>query len=224
MDQDAFTEGYIKLLARKLEPYGYEPEQLVAAIWSGTAAMVGNDDSKSNEEAFWENFYRIYGEKGKADRERFDEFYRCEFRKAKELCGYNPKVPKTIRKIKEMGIRLALAANPIFPGIATQSRVQWAGLSLSDFELYTTYENIGFCKPNPNYYRKIAERMKVNPEECLMVGNDVGEDMVAEMTGMKVFLLTDCLINREHKNINQFPRGSFEQLIWYIDEERKEYL
>ena len=28
-----------------------------------------------------------------------------------------------------------------------------------------------------------------------MVGNDVGEDMVAETLGMRVFLLTDCLIN-----------------------------
>ena len=40
MDNEAFTMGYFRLLAAKLSPYGYEPKQLVDAIWTGTAAMV----------------------------------------------------------------------------------------------------------------------------------------------------------------------------------------
>jgi phosphoglycolate phosphatase-like HAD superfamily hydrolase len=43
MDQDAFTRGYFKFLAAKLAPHGYEPKQLVEAIWTGTEAMVRND-------------------------------------------------------------------------------------------------------------------------------------------------------------------------------------
>ena len=50
-----------------------------------------------------------------------------------------------------------------------------------------------------------------------MVGNDVTEDMVAESIGMQVFLLTDCLINKERKNIAKYPRGSFNQLMQFID-------
>lgn len=49
-----------------------------------------------------------------------------------------------------------------------------------------------------------------------MVGNDVTEDIAARKVGMNVFLLTDCLINNEREDINQYPRGSFEQLIDYI--------
>ena len=52
MDNDAFTKGYFKLLAAKLSPHGYEPKQLVDAIWTGTAAMVKNDGARSNEETF----------------------------------------------------------------------------------------------------------------------------------------------------------------------------
>jgi hypothetical protein len=37
MDNEAFTKGYFKLLAAKLAPHGYEPKQLVDAIWAGTA-------------------------------------------------------------------------------------------------------------------------------------------------------------------------------------------
>ena len=50
-----------------------------------------------------------------------------------------------------------------------------------------------------------------------MVGNDVTEDMVAQKTGMQVFLLTDCLINREQTDISVFENGSFDQLMAYME-------
>lgn len=55
-----------------------------------------------------------------------------------------------------------------------------------------------------------------------MVGNDVTEDMVAETLGMKVFLLTDCLINKENKDISVYPHGDFAQLLQFIDKIHKE--
>ena len=213
MDNEEFTKAYFKLLAKKLAPYGYEAGQLVDAIWAGTAAMVKNDGSQSNEAAFWKKFASICGEKVFADKPLFDEFYLKEFQEAKGICGRNPKAALTVQRAKEMGLRVALATNPIFPKVATESRIRWAGLEPEDFELYTSYENIGYCKPNPDYYREIVKRLGVEPEQCLMVGNDVSEDMVAEAVGMKVFLLTDCLINKEVKDISQYRRGSFDQIF-----------
>ncbi|MDO5391103.1 MAG: HAD family hydrolase [Eubacteriales bacterium] len=216
MDNDAFTKGYFKILAAKLAPHGYEPGQLVDAIWAGTAAMVKNDGSQSNEEVFWKKFASIYGEKVLADKPLFDEFYENDFCAAKGLCGMNPKAAIAVHTVKEMGLQVALATNPIFPTVATQSRIRWSGLEPEDFALYTTYENIGYCKPSPDYYREIARRLGVVPEQCLMVGNDVTEDMISETIGMRVFLLTDCLINKGRKDINQYRRGSFDQLLDYI--------
>lgn len=217
MDNDAFTKGYFKLLAAKLSPHGYEPKQLVDAIWAGTAAMVKNNGTQSNEEVFWNTFASIYGEQVLAEKPVFDEFYQIDFQAAKAFCGVTPKAAEVVRHAKELGIQVALATNPIFPAVATESRIRWAGLEPEDFKLYTTYENIGFCKPNPDYYMEIAARLGVRPEQCLMVGNDVTEDMIAESIGMKVFLLTDCLINKERKNIAEYPRGSFDQLMQFID-------
>ena len=222
MDNDAFTKGYFKLLAAKLAPHGYDPRQLVDGIWAGTAAMVANDGSQSNEAAFWKKFAGIFGEKALADKPLFDEFYEKEFQTAKGLCGLNPNAAIAVHTVKEMGLRVALATNPIFPAVATQSRIRWAGLEPEDLELYTTYENIGYCKPNPDYYREITTRLGIRPEECLMVGNDVTEDMVAGETGMQVFLLTDCLINKERKDISVYPRGSFRQLIDFIESQCRE--
>ena len=62
----------------------------------------------------------------------------------------------------------------------------------------------------------MAEHLGCAPEECLMVGNDVDDDLPAEKVGMKTFLLTDCLINKEEKDITSYPQGNFDDLITYI--------
>lgn len=213
MDQEKFVNVYFKMLAAKLVPYGYEPQQLINAILAGIEAMIKNDGSQLNEDAFWKRFVDIYGDKVLADKPVFEDFYKNEFQDARLFCGFNPKAAETVRSLKDKGYRVVLATNPLFPSIATESRIRWAGLEPSEFDLYTTYENTSYCKPNLDYYRDILKRINCRPEECLMVGNDVGEDMVVEALGMQAFLLTDCLINTQKKDITAYLHGSFEQLL-----------
>ena len=218
MDQDIFVKAYFGGLVTALAPHGYEPKALVDAIWQGTAAMIKNDGAKTNEERFWEKFTKIFGEKARDDEPYFDAFYNSPdgFDKVREVLGYSPKAKTVIELVKSLGLRCALATNPIFPAIATRKRISWAGLTPEDFELYTTYENSRFCKPNLAYYEDIIKKLGVRAEECLMVGNDVGEDMITEKLGMKTFLLTDCLINKTDKNISEFQGGSFDELSSFI--------
>lgn len=217
MDQDVFVGTYLKLLAKKLAGYGYDPEALVGNIWAGVKAMITNKGEYNNEEAFWRTFDAIYGKGVRKDIPLFEEYYRNEFQQVQKVCGFNPQAAELIRYVKEKGLRTVLATNPLFPVVATASRIRWAGLEKDDFELVTTYENSRYCKPNTEYYSDIIEAIGVRPEECLMVGNDVSEDMVAEAVGMKVFLLTDCLINKEGKDISVYPNGDFAKLREYVD-------
>lgn len=216
MDQEEFVKAYFKLLAVKLAPLGYEPKQLIDSIWQGTAAMIKNNGECLNEEAFWNCFTQIHGEESRKHEPDFAEFYRTDFQQIKQVCGFAPEASEIIKMLKAMGKRVVLATNPIFPAIATESRMRWAGLEPSDFELYTTYENTGFCKPNLDYYRDILSRIGCAAEECLMVGNDVGEDMIAAELGMKVFLLTDCIINKYDSDVSAIPQGGFAQLREFI--------
>lgn len=220
MDQDVFVKSYFGRLAAKLAPRGYESKALIDAIWKGTAAMVKNDGSRSNEAAFWDCFCSLMGEHARADEPLFDAFYHNEFQQVQQVCGFNPKAAQLVRMLRERGLRLALATNPLFPAIATESRARWAGLDLADFELYTTYENSRYCKPNPAYYADILDRLGVKGENCLMVGNDVGEDMIARSLGMQVFLLTDCLINKQNEDISAYPHGGFDELATFVQENR----
>ena len=216
MDQDVFVKAYFGGIAQKLAARGYKPEELINAIWVGTKAMIKNVSQKTNEEVFWDTFAEIYGEEKRADEVYFEEFYKTDFDNVQISCGFNEKAAVAVGKIKDMGFKVALATNPIFPAIATRKRIAWAGLKPEDFELYTTYENSRRCKPNPEYYMDIINALGVEAEECVMVGNDVTEDMVAATLGMKVFLLKDCLINKEEKDLSTFPQGSFDELIEFI--------
>ncbi len=51
-----------------------------------------------------------------------------------------------------------------------------------------------------------------------MIGNDVGDDMVGNQLGIKAFLLTDCLINKNNADISVYPHGSYDELEAFIDE------
>jgi FMN phosphatase YigB (HAD superfamily) len=51
---------------------------------------------------------------------------------------------------------------------------------------------MGTSKPNPAYYREIAEKIGCAPEDCVMVGNEVQNDILpAKRVGMKTFWVTD---------------------------------
>lgn len=216
LDQDAFVEGYFALLARKMTAYGFEPRELVKNVWAGTTAMIRNDGSCRNEEAFWRVFLDIYGDRGREHIPVFEAFYTNEFQQARALCGFNPAAAETVRLAKELGCRVILATSPLFPSVATESRIRWAGLEPEDFELYTTYENCSTCKPNPAYYREVLDRQGLKAEDCLMVGNDVGEDMIAGTLGMRTFLLTDRLVNRRNEPLDRWHHGGFPELQAYL--------
>ena len=217
MDQEKFLKAYIGGLAKAAEPHGYEPMTITSSILAGTAAMIKNNGEKTNEAVFWGALAKIYGEAVMEDVHIFDEFYQTDFQKIKDVCGFAPQASDVIAKIKEKGFRVALATNPLFPIVATESRIRWAGLEPKDFEVFTTYETSKFSKPNLNYYKEVFSELGLEPEECLMVGNDVADDMVVTKLGMNAFLLTDCMINTKNEDISSYPHGGFDDLIAYID-------
>ena len=178
--------------------------------------MIGNDGSCTNQERFLEVYRATYGaERAQSDLAAFDAFYATGFEEVREECGFTPRAAEAVRAMREMGFGVALATSPVFPAVATRSRVEWAGLSEEDFDLITTFENSRFAKPSVAYYRAVAEALGVKPEECLMVGNDISDDMPAARIGMRVFLLTDCLIAKEGEDPKEYPCGSFDELLAY---------
>ena len=216
MDNDLFIKVYFGKLGQTVAGYGIGPDLFKKALFGGIEAMQKNDGRATNEALFWQTFEAVTGGLTEEQRGAFDYFYENVFPTVKEVCGYTPLAREILDMLKGTGIKLALATAPVFPETATRQRAGWGDIYLSDFDLVTTYENVYHTKPSLEYYSDIAKALNVLPEECIMIGNDAYDDMVASELGMRVFLITDHLVNRGGVDITAYPNGSFADMIEHL--------
>ena len=226
MDVRGFNDTFYKTLSSRFEKYGVASESLKHAVMYGIDAMQNNDGFLTNEDCFWNTFSRAISDDGemiskddlKLFKKEFDNYYKKDFFVTRLNAKATPLAKECVRMLKNKGYRLVVANNPIFPEDAMIQRVRWADLDEDDFDLITSMENSCFCKPNLNYYRKILQMLNVTADECMMVGNDVSEDMCALKLGIDVFLIDDCLINKQNIDVSDFKKGSWFAFREFISE------
>ncbi len=216
MDLQVFINSYILAIGKKFSKTKFDPSLVGKSLWAGIKTMFNNDGSTTNENNFWNTFYAVSNIKKEDVINVFDDFYNNEFNELKSCCGYNGNAVKVVETLKENGYNLILATNPAFPPIATKTRLKWAGINPDYFDYITTYDNSSFCKPNLNYYKEILSKNNLLAQDCIMVGNDVDEDMVASKLNMEVFLLTECLINKNNEDISKYNNGNFSDLLKFF--------
>lgn len=198
MDFKEFENRYFYLLGEKFREY-CSPEELYKIIWESTVYMIKNSDGiRFNQEIFFEKFNQLIKEEHRdLFINGFDEFYDKEFDLIKECTYKMENMVKAVNVLKEKGYDIIVATNPLFPKVAIDKRIIWSGLSLEDFSYITNFEICRYCKPNPKFYEDILEIKNKKPENCLMVGNDMLEDVVAKALGITTYLITDCLLEKD---------------------------
>ncbi len=167
------------------------PDEFYDRMMSATRVMIDNDGSRTNLALFLETFSSGLNESGEQLMQRFNSYYENEFRRFEELMVPVDGVAELFISLKKKGIKTVIATNPMFPMTVQKLKLSWAGLDGFEMTLITSVENSSFCKPNLLYYQSICEKIEVNPRDCLMVGNDALNDMIASRLGMKTFLATD---------------------------------
>lgn len=220
MDQDLFLKHYFGHISKHFAALGYDAKKFAKSLIKSVITMLKNDGKRLNCEVFWESFCALYGEDLTRDRDKFDRFYATDYEALRQFCGPKLHSADCLAGLQKMGLRLVLASNPVYPPVAYEKRMSWGNLTPTPFDLMTTYENMHFCKPSVEYFLEIAEMMRVSPGECLMVGNDVSDDMPAKKAGMQTFLLTDYLLNPQNKDVSIYPQGDYAALMRYIEENR----
>ncbi len=205
-----FGKVYFTLLINKGIEMGIEKDAMKKGVMGGLEAMVKNDGSVSNEEVFWRVFKLATGKTREEVVDKFTAFYNNEFLQLKTVCKYTEYSKRIIDTLKNKGYRIILATNPILPMIAAENRMAFVDLKASDFEYITAYENSTYCKPNVKYYEEILEKCNLDPSECMMVGNNVLEDMIAEKLGVETYLITDVLENENNLDYSKYPQGTLE--------------
>lgn len=220
MNTDEFVVSYTDSLIDFYTRNGYESEKVKESIKKGTIAMINNDGSKTNEDLLLQIIIDNINCDAEKNNKLIEKYYNEEFDKLKKIAKLDNNTDILIKKLKNSGYKLILATNPMFPKIATHKRIKWAGLTPSDFEIITTYENERYSKPNLKYYESLLSRLNVSAKDCIMVGNNVNEDMCAENLGIDVFLITTNLDNNKNKDISLLKQGSlkdFDKFIFNIN-------
>lgn len=219
MVQEEFVKFYMPLLAKAYLEAGVriEPKEFIGAVWKGYAAMVKNDGDQTNREAFWSYIDPCLPVSREESEALADAFYDGEFNQAVSATQPTELADEVVKLAKSKGIKVYLATNPVFPRCATLNRIHWAGLDAEDFEVITTYEDNVYCKPNPEYFRQILTEFNLNPEECLMIGNDVEEDLVIRRLGVKTFLVTDTMENKKGLPVETDYQGTMEEFYRFVE-------
>ena len=219
MVQDEFVKFYMPLLAKSYMGAGVslDPKKFIGAVWAGYEAMVKNDGSRTNREAFWSYMEPELQISTEESENIALKFYENEFNQAICTTKPTPVSNQIVKKAKSRGLETYLATNPVFPRCATMNRIRWAGLDAEDFKVITTYETCTYCKPNPEYFRGILEEFSLDPSECLMVGNDVEEDLAIRVLGVKTYLVTDTMENKKDLPVKSDYIGTLEELLKFIE-------
>lgn len=216
LDINLFLKRYFEELTLKFQDY-FQPKELTNLVWESTEYMIKNiEKEKTNADAFFEKFYSKVFHKPEEINQIFDDFYTNDFPKIRETTCQNEMILKAVDLLKEKGYELVVATNPMFPKKAILHRIDWAGLKKEDFLFITSFEEMHYCKPQLQFYEEVLEKINRKPEECMMVGNDVEEDMIAKQLGLKTYLIEDYIIQRSKDRSMIDECGKYEDFYEFV--------
>jgi FMN phosphatase YigB (HAD superfamily) len=185
-----FFQGYIPAVTKVFADV--MPGNLfLDRLLSSTGAVLNNNGQMLNVDCFMNAFCKGYEPQRDEFWRRFTRFYETEYDQFRSLASAPAGVREMLLRLQESSFKVVIASNPLWPSIAQNKRLAWAGLGDLDFDLITHIENMTYCKPRVEYYREICFKIGERPEACLMVGNDPVNDMVVGTIGMKTYLVTD---------------------------------
>lgn len=216
VDLDNFLKIYFAEIGKKFQDL-IEAKTLVKYIMATTDAMVKDIEYRTNETVFMEKFGQLIQSDLDTYRKRFDEFYDREFFAVKSSVVDIPLMRESVNLLKNKGYDLIIATNPLFPEKAIHHRIRWSGFEPEDFIYITSYEKNHYCKPQLQFYREILAETGKTPQECLMVGNDVQEDLIAAKLGIETYLITDFLINRTKDPITTTYQGTYSDFYSFVE-------
>lgn len=190
---ETFLPPYFSALTRKLAGV-VPPSKFMAQLQASTRVMRANDDpTRTNAEVFAADFFPKIGLPREQLMPLLDEFYAQEFRDLRVFVKPMEEAREIVARAFELRYPVVIATAPVFPRTAIQQRLEWGNLGDFGYALITDYETMHASKPNPQYYREIAARVECAPDECVMIGNDVAQDILpARRAGMKTFWITDA--------------------------------
>jgi FMN phosphatase YigB (HAD superfamily) len=186
IDLNAFLRRYFGALATAAAE-AFPGVEVMPAIMASTGAMMEAHPERTNRAVFYEDFRARTGIDLDEQWPVFERFYREVFPTLRDGEGPHAGARQAVETALGLGMRVAIATNPIFPHIAQRTRLAWAGLGDLDLPIVTSYEDMHACKPDPAYFVETAALIGVAPRDCVMAGDDRSLDLAAGAVGMRTY-------------------------------------
>lgn len=161
--------------------------------WEIVEKAVGNGQS-------WEQLRREYHERGIWKRAFEEVDYRAIFR---------PEILEVMDELQNMGLKLAVASST---GLEQVKRILSMNHVWERLELAVSGEMFKRSKPDPEIYLHTAEKLGVDPSQCLAVEDSTVGITAGKAAGMKVAALIDNrfgfdrrLADREISSLREIP-------------------
>lgn len=82
----------------------------------------------------------------------------------------------TLLELRRRGFKLGIVTNRAFGGERFRADLHDAGLDIG-WDAEAVSVEVGYIKPHPAIFRWVLERLRVEPQESLMVGDSLAEDI-----------------------------------------------
>jgi FMN phosphatase YigB (HAD superfamily) len=186
-NMDDFLPHYFELLGRRMA-HIMRPKPFLAHLMRATRVMIANDGHATNEQVFAKAFFPVNGHLRQEVEPLFRDFYANDFPSLRRYTQRKPEARHIVQLAFDLGLKVVIATNPVFPAVAVHQRLAWAGVDDLPYDLVTTYENSWAAKPNLLYFEQVLERIRQPASATLVVG-DEDMDMVAAHLGCRTFLV-----------------------------------
>lgn len=193
LDLSGFLKRYFTALDEASAPLAaaHPPGEFMASLHRAVGRMMDPHPGETNEQVFYRELRETTGVDLREHWPIYERFYTEVFPTLAGTSGPASGAREAVTTALDLGLKVAVATNPIFPRVAVEHRLAWAGLTDVAFDVVTTYEEMLACKPHADYYRQTAAMLGVPPAECLMVGDDRALDMPAADVGMRTYYVGD---------------------------------
>lgn len=211
VDMNRFIPAYVDGLAEVCADLA-EHRRFTDVLLQATWALLRSDQGEcSNQQLFHFAIERHLAISPDLFSQRLQRYCNDHLPSLAPLITPHPLVPQILRGCFERGFKVVIATNPVFPRPLVEARLDWGGMGEFPFDLVTSYENTRFCKPNRGYFEDILQTLGLEPQHCLMVGNDTEHDLAAGAAGIATYLLDTWLIDRGG-SLRPDYRGGHEEL------------
>jgi HAD superfamily hydrolase (TIGR01549 family) len=178
-DMDVFLPHYFSLCGHVAQKH-MPQEKFIQSMLLASRSMIANTDPDVTiDEVFWSRFGEITGLDRDLVAADFDNFYRNEFVQMRDKTEHKPLAAQIMDWCFGQDLKVVIATNPMFPRIAIEARLDWAGVPVKKYSyaLVTTMENMHATKPHAAYYYAILDEVGCRPDEALMIGDDGMRDI-----------------------------------------------